>query len=150
MSEKNLDQDLSQISNAKMRDKFAIDVNLDPYKMPIEELDPGHPSLFEHNKFYPYFERLREEDPVHYCDSKMWGPYWSVTKFSDIKYVDSNHELFSSDINNGGIRMGGRPVQKDQEQGMFHLPMFIMQDPPVHDDQRAVVSQPLPPLRYKN
>ena len=103
MSKKKLDRDLAQISNAEMRDKFAIDINVDPYTIPIEELDPGHPSLFEHNKFYPYFERLRKEDPVHYCDSKMWGPYWSVTKFSDIKYVDSNHELFSSDIDNGGI-----------------------------------------------
>ena len=149
MSEKNLDRDFSKISNAEMRNKLAIDINVDPYKIPIEELDPGHPSLFEHNKFYPYFERLRKEDPVHYCDSKMWGPYWSVTKFSDIKYVDSNHELFSSDINNGGIRMGGRPVQKGQEQGMFHLPMFIMQDPPVHDDQRGVVSPAFTPSKVQ-
>ena len=79
----------------------------------------------------------------------MWGPYWSVTKFSDIKYVDSNHGLFSSDINNGGIRMGGRPVQKGQEQGMFHLPMFIMQDPPVHDDQRGVVSPAFTPAKVQ-
>ncbi|MBA58197.1 MAG: cytochrome P450 [Gammaproteobacteria bacterium] len=137
------------VTNAEMRERLAIDVNVNPYDIPIAEMDPSHPSLFEHNKFLPYFERLRNEEPVHYCNSPMFGPYWSVTKFNDIMFVDTNHNLFSSDINNGGIRMGGRPIEKGQEEAMFHLPMFIMQDPPVHDEQRAVVSPSFTPAKVQ-
>ena len=39
MSEKNSDRDFSKISNAEIRNKLAIDINVDPYKIPIEELE---------------------------------------------------------------------------------------------------------------
>lgn len=138
-----------RLSNREARDKWAIDVNIDPWSIDLETLDPSHPSLFEHDKFWPYFERLRREDPVHYTPDSMAGPFWSITKYRDIMYVDTHHEEFSSDINNGGIRMGGRPVENPDEQSMFHLPMFIMQDPPKHDEQRAVVSPSFTPKRLQ-
>jgi len=138
-----------RLSNREARDKWAIDVNIDPWSLDLETLDPSHPSLFEHDKFWGYFERLRQEDPVHYTPDSMAGPFWSVTKYRDIMYVDTHHDEFSSDINNGGIRMGGRPVENPDEQSMFHLPMFIMQDPPKHDEQRAVVSPSFTPKRLQ-
>ena len=64
-------------------------------------------------------------------------------------HVDTHHDVFSSDINNGGIRMGGRPVENPDENSMFHLPMFIMQDPPKHDEQRAVVAPSFTPNRLQ-
>ena len=137
------------ISNAEARAKWSIDVNVDPYALPLNELDPAHPSLFQHDKFWPYFERLRAEDPVHYCADSMSGPYWSVTRYRDIMHVDTHQDIFSSDINNGGIRMGGRPVENPDENSMFHLPMFIMQDPPKHDEQRAVVAPSFTPTRLQ-
>ena len=94
------------VTNAEARAKWSIDVNVDPYALSLDQLDPAHPSLFEHDKFWPYFERLRAEDPVHYCADSMSGPYWSVTKYRDIMHVDTHPDVFSSDINNGGIRMG--------------------------------------------
>lgn len=137
------------MNNQEAREMWAIDVNVDPYSIPLETLDPCHPSLFEHDKFWPYFERLRAEDPVHYTPDSMFGPYWSITKYRDIMYVDTHHDIFSSDINNGGIRMGGRPVENPDEQSMFHLPMFIMQDPPEHDEKRAVVAPSFTPKRLQ-
>jgi len=137
------------LTNAEARAKWAIDVNVDPYALRLDQLDPAHPSLFEHDKFWPYFERLRAEDPVHYCADSMSGPYWSVTRYQDIMHVDTHHEVFSSDINNGGIRMSGRPVENPDENSMFHLPMFIMQDPPKHDEQRAVVAPSFTPKRLQ-
>lgn len=130
-----------QLSNREAFDKWNIDPFIDPATVDLATMDPAHPALFEADTFWPYFERLRAEDPVHYTPESMVGPYWSVTKFADIMHVDTHHEVFSSDINQGGIRMGGRPKQADDAPDpMFHLPMFIMQDPPVHDDQRRVVS----------
>lgn len=138
-----------QLTNREAREKWAIDVNVDPYALPLSELDPAHPSLFEHDKIWPYFERLRHEDPVHYTPDSMFGPYWSITGYKDIMYVDTHHDIFSSDINNGGIRIGGRPVENPDENSMFHLPMFIMQDPPIHDEQRAVVAPSFTPTRLQ-
>ncbi|MDA0978490.1 MAG: cytochrome P450 [Proteobacteria bacterium] len=149
MSENSTSAEQRSISNREAREKWKIDVNVDPYALPIETLDPAHPSLFEHDRFWPYFERLRNEDPVHFTPDSMFGPYWSVTGYKDIMYVDTHHNEFSSDINNGGIRMGGRPVENPDTQSMFHLPMFIMQDPPKHDEQRAVVAPSFTPVRLQ-
>jgi len=138
------------ISNREAFDRWNIDPTVDPQGIPLEQLDPGHPALFEADTFWPYFERLRKEDPVHLTEESMFGPYWSVTSFKDIMHVDTHHEEFSSDINNGGIRMGGRPRPKDAEPDpMFHLPMFIMEDPPKHDDQRKVLAPSFTPNKLQ-
>ncbi len=101
----------------------------DPYSVPLDAIDVSQAALFENDKFWPYFERLRKEDPVHYCPDSMFGPYWSVTKFDDIVYVEKNHELFSSAP---GITLADRPED-------FQTVNFIAMDPPRHDDQRKAV-----------
>ncbi len=105
----------------------------DPYSIPIEEIDVSNPEIFRDNRMWPYFERLRREDPVHYCAESEFGPYWSVTKYNDIMAVDTNHAVFSSESSLGGITIR---EQRDD----FKLPMFIAMDPPKHDAQRKVVS----------
>jgi cytochrome P450 len=117
---------------------WAIDPRRDPYSIPLAKLNPGHPALFEADTVLPYFERLRKEAPVHYCEESQFGPYWSVTKFRDIMHVDTHHQIYSSDIRVGGIQLGGR-AEPDPDP-TYHLPMFIMEDPPKHDEQRKVVA----------
>ena len=68
-------------------------VNSDPYSVPLEQIDVSQSELFEKNLFGPYFERLRKEDPVHYCANSDFGPYWSITKFNDIMHVERHHEI---------------------------------------------------------
>jgi cytochrome P450 len=104
----------------------------DPWKMPLDQINPADPELFRTNDFWDYFARLRRDDPVHYCtnpDPEI-GPYWSITKYNDIMAVDTNHQVFSSE---GGITL------RNQDED-FQLPMFIAMDPPKHDHQRKVVS----------
>ena len=103
------------------------------WDMPLDKINVSQPELFRTNTFWPYFERLRREDPVHYCAESEYGPYWSVTKYNDIMAVDTNHQVFSSEATLGGITI--RNQQAD-----FMLPMFIAMDPPKHDAQRKVVS----------
>jgi cytochrome P450/predicted MFS family arabinose efflux permease len=100
------------------------------YAMALEDIDVSRPELWSADAIWPYFERLRREDPVHYCRSSQFGPYWSVTRFQDIMAVDTNHEVFSS---HGNITI----VDEDPAATM---PMFIAMDPPRHDAQRKVVS----------
>ncbi len=137
------------LTNRELTKKWAIDVAVDPYSIPLPALDPAHPSLFEADRMMPYFERLRAEDPVHLTEDSMWGPYWSITNYKDIMYVDSHHEEFSSDILNGGIRLGGRPNRDIDTSSPFHLPMFIMEDPPKHDDQRKVIAPMFTPTHLQ-
>jgi cytochrome P450 len=100
------------------------------WSMPLEDINVADPELFRSNTFWPYFERLRKEDPVHYCKEHEFGPYWSVTKYNDIMFVDTNHALFSSEPS----------ITIVDPKEDFPLPMFIAMDPPKHDLQRKVVS----------
>jgi cytochrome P450 len=106
----------------------------DPYSIPLDQLDPSRGELFRTGQHWAYFERLRKEDPVHFVNSEEFGPYWSITRFNDILYVDS-HELFSSEPN---IVIGDSTID-------FEPPMFIAMDPPKHDVQRAVVTPAVAP-----
>lgn len=103
------------------------------YSMPLADMDPGHPELFQNFTFAPYFERLRKEDPVHYCKDSMFGPYWSVTKYNDIMEVETNHTVFSSAAALGGITI--RDVAPD-----LRRESFIAMDQPRHGPQRKTVA----------
>jgi cytochrome P450 len=102
------------------------------YSMPIKDIDPADPEIFRNDTLWPYFERLRKEDPVHWSTSpeEDVGGYWSVTRYNDIMAVDTNHQVFSSEPT---------IVLPDPAED-FTLPMFIAMDPPKHDIQRKTVS----------
>jgi cytochrome P450 len=121
---------MSEATNVRPPVQIQTEYVADPYSLPLEEVNPAQGVLFQNDAHWPYFERLREEDPVHFTAESEFGPYWSVTRYSDIKYVDMNHQIFSSE---GGITLG------DQDED-FTLPMFIAMDPPKHDEQRKVVA----------
>ncbi|MEP1594901.1 MAG: cytochrome P450, partial [Halieaceae bacterium] len=98
-------------------------VELDPYAIPLNEINVANPFLFEANKQDAWFKRLRDEAPVHYCTDSLFGPYWSITRYEDIMTVDTNHEVFSSEPS-----ITIRDPDPD-----FTLPMFIAMDRPKHD-----------------
>jgi cytochrome P450 len=82
---------------------IARDAREKAYSTPLEEFHVGDPELFITDSHWPWFERLRAEEPVHYCRESEFGPYWSVTKYNDIMAVDTNHGVFSSESALGGI-----------------------------------------------
>jgi cytochrome P450 len=103
------------------------------FSTPLEQFNPGDPELYRTDSFWPYFDRLRNEDPVHYCKDSMFGPYWSVTKYNDIMDVDTNHAVFSSASALGGITIRDIPSHLRSES-------FIAMDQPRHGPQRKTVS----------
>ncbi|MGI8839579.1 MAG: cytochrome P450 [Caulobacteraceae bacterium] len=110
------------------------------YATPLDEIELAMPERFRDNTLWPFFERIRAEDPVHYTTGHEQGPYWSVTRYADIMTVDTNHGVFSSQ---GGITI----VNQDED---FKLPMFIAMDPPKHDAQRKAVSPIVSPHNLAN
>jgi cytochrome P450 len=103
------------------------------YATPLDQFHVADSGLFRSDTLWPWFERLRAEDPVHYAAESEFGPYWSVTKHRDIVAVDSNHAVFSSCSTNGGIAISDGYGPKETSN-------FIALDPPMHDEQRKVVS----------
>jgi cytochrome P450 len=102
------------------------------YSIPLQDFDPGDPELFRTDTFWPYFDRLRKEEPVHYCKDSMFGPYWSVTKYKDISEIETNHSVFSSAAALGGVMI--RDVGLDLRES------FIAMDGPRHSEQRKTVA----------
>jgi len=123
----------------------------DAYSVPLDKMHPAEPALFKNNVMWSYFERLRKEDPVHYCkrpfdmgmgeflDEEI-GPYWSITKYNDIMDVDTNHKVFSSEP----------AITLFDPREEFTTPMFIAMDPPKHDVQRKAVNPVVAPSNLKN
>ena len=113
------------------------------WSTPLEDFNVGDPELFLTDSHWPWFERLRAEEPVHYCKDSEFGPYWSVTRYADIMEVDTNHGVFSSESSLGGITI--RDARPD-----LRRPSFISMDPPLHDAQRKVVSPIVSPANLAN
>jgi cytochrome P450 len=115
-------------------------VKLDPYNLPLSAINVANPYLFAHDVHWPWFQRLREEAPVHYCAESFFGPYWSVTRYDDIMTVDTSHDVFSSEPN----------IVISDPLADFPLPMFIAMDRPKHDEQRKVVAPVTGPENLRN
>jgi cytochrome P450 len=102
----------------------------DPYSIPLEKIDVSDAELFETDTLWGYFERLRKEDPVHYCAESEFGAYWSVTKFDDIVEVEKNDAVYSS---------AHSIVVGDPDPGFPLEAGFITMDGPEHNAHRKVV-----------
>ncbi|HAC32996.1 MAG TPA: cytochrome P450, partial [Gammaproteobacteria bacterium] len=107
----------------------------DPETIPIEQIDVNQAELYFHDAHWPFFERLRKEDPIHFNESEEYGRVWSVTKFEHIAYVEKHHEIFSSEPT---ITIADPPPD-------IPFQSFIQRDPPEHDHQRAAVQPVVAP-----
>ena len=105
----------------------------------LEDIDTSNPFLYRQDQWRAYFKRLRDEAPVHYQKNSPFGPFWSITRYEDILFVDKSHELFSSEPQ---IILGDPPDGLSVE-------MFIAMDPPKHDVQRRAVQGVVAPKNLK-
>src|SRR3546814_2055240 len=111
---------------------------------PVEEvalvdIDMSKPFRYRQGKWQSYFERVRNEAPVHFQANSPFGPFWSVTRHADIIAVDKDHETFSAEP---FIIIGEPPRFMD-------VAMFIAMDPPKHDRQRAAVQGVVAPKNLR-
>ncbi|HWA62656.1 MAG TPA: cytochrome P450 [Caulobacteraceae bacterium] len=141
----------SAVQDARTADAARDDV----WAQPIEGLNVAQSSLFAADAHWPYFERLRAEDPVHWTPAGDFEPHWAITRYHDIMAVDTNHQVFSSE---GGINLApseemiakliasGAEMTGGPFGGQNAGPtMFIAMDPPKHDVQRKTVSPAVSP-----
>jgi cytochrome P450 len=109
------------------------------YATPLDEFQVHAIDHFTTDTLWPWFERLRKEDPVHYTAESEYGPYWSVTLYADIVAAESDVARLSSSQSHGGITLF--PPPSDSPGAMSdERASFIALDPPRHDEQRKVVA----------
>ncbi|MEP5764381.1 MAG: cytochrome P450 [Halieaceae bacterium] len=111
----------------------------DPSAIALDDIDVSDSRLYQQDAWRPYFERLRNEDPVHYQAESPFGPFWSITRFEDIVAVDSNFQDFSSEPT---IVIGDLSEE-------LPVTQFISMDPPKHDLQRRAVQGVVAPKNLK-
>ncbi len=116
---------------------LADSAPIDPYSIPLADIDVSRSDYFQTGAHHAFFRRLRKEAPVHYSKTGPSGPFWSVTRHEDIMAIDTNHEDFSSD----------RDIVVGDQSDEFSPPMFIAKDPPVHDIQRKAAAPAVAPQR---
>ena len=119
----------------------------DVQNIPLDKLDVSDPILFQEDRWQPFFARLREEAPVHYCADTEIGAYWSVSSHAMIKQVDTNHQIFSSAE---GIAIADPPIDEEELEQNVPIENFIAMDPPGHDVQRATVAPSVAPSNLAN
>lgn len=116
-------------------------VGRDPESIPLEKIDVSDSELFEADEIWGFFERLRREDPVHWCAKSPEGPFWSVTRYDDVVYVEKNPQIFSSEPT---------IVIPDPDPEFPVEPGFIGMDDPRHQEHRKVVQPVSAPRNLKN
>jgi cytochrome P450 len=112
------------------------------YATPLEDFQVHTIEHFTEDTLWPWFERLRAEDPVHYTRDSEYGPYWSITRFADIVACESDAARLSSSQVHGGITLfEGPPEQRAQPPEVIEdRANFIALDAPRHDAQRGAVA----------
>jgi len=116
--------------------------SVDPASVPLDQIDVTDSELWSTDTHWGYFERLRNEDPVHYCHDSEFGAYWSVTKYEDIVYVEKNHEIYSSEPT--------ITVADPEPDDLAQNAGFITMDGPRHTAHRKVVQPVSSPRNLKN
>lgn len=96
---------------------------------PLDKIDVSRADRFAEGTHWPFFDRLRAEDPVHHLAESEFGPFWSITKWKDIMEVETNPKVFSS---------FPAIVIVDPEDD-FRLSNFITADEPRHSQWRKPV-----------
>lgn len=109
----------------------------DAADMALADINPVNAHLFKDNRWQDHFARLRAEDPVHFNEIQSAGRYWSVTRYADIRQVDSDWQTFSSAH---GITLGFKLGTEVPGSMFVGSSPFISQDPPSHDEQRKTVA----------
>ncbi len=100
-------------------------------------------SLWVDGPPHDLFERIRNEDPVHWSPMATWDNepgFWSITLAEDIHAISRDWETFSSE--KGGIVAADHSIPLE-----FQNAMFIGMDPPRHDRIKHLFQRGFTPKR---
>ncbi|WP_417519887.1 cytochrome P450 [Minwuia sp.] len=106
-------------------------------------VDVSDPELYRADAWQVPFRRLRQEEPVHFFETSLHGPYWAITKHADIMEIELNDAVFSSASEWGGIQ-----IQDDGD--IARRKNLIRMDRPEHTGHRRTVAPIVAPTNLAN
>ncbi len=106
--------------------------------------DVSKADLYSKDLWRAPFAEMRANAPINKVEDSDYGPYWNICDHKTIQHVEALPELYSSDVNNGGIT-----IAEEREDSDFQLPMFIAMDRPKHTGQRRTVAPAFTPTEMK-
>ncbi|KUN05086.1 steroid C27-monooxygenase [Streptomyces yokosukanensis] len=110
--------------------------------------DLTDPDLLHHRVPLPEFAELRRTEPVRWIAQPHGVAgfadtgYWAVTRHTDVKYVSTHPELFSSTLNTAIIRFNEH-IQRDAIDAQRLI--LLNMDPPEHTRVRQIVQRGFTP-----
>ena len=100
--------------------------------------DDGFTDLTSHDAWtagapYATFQRLRDEDPVSWCEEEDGSGFWALTRYADV--ISTNHEwgTFTSSL---GIRLEEMDAEETEARRTL-----MEHDPPDHTRLRRLLSR---------
>ncbi len=106
--------------------------------------DVSKADLYSKDLWRAPFAEMRANAPINKVEDSDYGAYWNICDHKTIQHVEALPELYSSDVNNGGIT-----IAEEREDSDFQLPMFIAMDRPKHTGQRRTVAPAFTPSEMK-
>src|SRR5690606_14414649 len=59
-------------------ERIFVEIPIPPVEdVELADIDLSNPFLYRQGRWQSYFERLRNEAPVHYQPNSPFGPFWS-------------------------------------------------------------------------
>ncbi|CAN5515852.1 cytochrome P450 [soil metagenome] len=109
-----------------------LDTNIDELDDSVDIVDPdSYVNGFPHGAF----RRLRDNDPVSWCEEHDGGKgFWAVTRYDDLLSVSRNFEVFSS--------AQGITLEEMDPDDFAARRNMLEYDPPEHTRYRRLVSKP--------
>ncbi|MEE9432644.1 MAG: cytochrome P450 [Sphingorhabdus sp.] len=106
--------------------------------------DVSRAELYSKDVWQAPFAEMRDKAPINKIEESDYGAYWNVTTHKPIQHVEALPDIYSSDVDKGGITIAEPDWDSD-----FQLPMFIAMDRPKHTGQRRTVAPAFTPTEMK-
>lgn len=122
---------------------MTTDSPIDLGTVDLATVDLGDPVYFKEGPPHELFQRLRDEEPVHWSPANRWPNtpgFWSITRPEDIRRISLDWETFSSEV-------GGIDLSNDEIMLAFQRGAIIGMDPPRHDRLKGLFQRGFTPKR---
>tara|TARA_R110000772_G_scaffold49100_17_gene112258 strand:+ start:164 stop:1477 length:1314 start_codon:yes stop_codon:yes gene_type:complete len=110
----------------------------------VNPRDVSRADLYSKDLWRAPFAEMRANAPINKVEDSAYGPYWNICDHKTIQHVEALPEIYSSDVEFGGITIADNRMDSD-----FQLPMFIAMDRPKHTGQRRTVAPAFTPTEMK-
>jgi len=112
--------------------------------MNLEEIDLLDADRFVRMEHHAMLKTLREEAPLYWHKDPDGGGFWNVVKHADVRMVNRDNDLYSSEIGGISIFNPGEAMEKGDFVDQRGL-NILYTDPPKHTRHRRLISKGFTP-----